>query len=795
MLALVPNVAAAWSDAPLCALREPYEAAMSQPASLLSIQEPIEPIPWTEPITLEDARGAYFEAEMLRDAQRPADALLHLRVVEEAMPSLSDRIALHKGDLLMDLGQAEPACSAYEQARDTPTGSILAAARVGLVHCALARDQRDAELQLQKLFQRYPRVSDRDELRLAQADSRARRGNRWGAAQLYRTIDLQNPGSREAQRARTALARLEQQGLSIRALTAIELVDRADRLVRSGPIDLAQATVDDLLNQKRLSAPLRARLHLLKARMARIAGRWEEAEHEVVSARKLGAPPGDSARYMPPPAPARDLADREAALKRARAQIFKIQRRRPMIRLSTMQLRTVLRIAVQNELRPVATEALEALNRRRSTRPIVRFEAALEALGTADDATVAKTLEKIIHIRRYRLAGRYHYARALERAGRADEAEPHYRAIIEADKTSTRYYAMWSEQRLWSIQSQAHQSCAPPLPMSGPAVKNISERALCIGGAGRLREPLQEQAASLAALDPNTREEVAQLLAPLVATHGNAFPWFQRALDLVHLGDFAAAADEIHEAYLAYRDSRGSPRLRIGLLSIFTGKAPPRRLPGPQTRRARRSLDMESRKTLAVIAERLGDAGTALRFGIWRPNDRPRAYPLEVQRAAAEHGVDPNLLYAVMRVESIYNPRIISHVGAIGLTQIMPRTGRLIADRLGVENFEVTDLLDPTTNLRFSAWYLASLIERFNGRLPLAIASYNGGPHNVRLWLRKRSLNMPLDAFLEHIPFSQTHRYVRRVLTHYAAYRAQQGLPMPRLHMDLPDTGPDEIAF
>jgi soluble lytic murein transglycosylase len=54
---------------------------------------------------------------------------------------------------------------------------------------------------------------------------------------------------------------------------------------------------------------------------------------------------------------------------------------------------------------------------------------------------------------------------------------------------------------------------------------------------------------------------------------------------------------------------------------------------------------------------------------------------------------------------------------------------------------------------------------------------------------------MPLDAFLERIPFSQTHRYVRRVLTHYAAYRAQQNLPMPRLSVELPSVQPDEMAF
>ena len=112
-----------------------------------------------------------------------------------------------------------------------------------------------------------------------------------------------------------------------------------------------------------------------------------------------------------------------------------------------------------------------------------------------------------------------------------------------------------------------------------------------------------------------------------------------------------------------------------------------------------------------------------------------------------------------------------------------------------MEDFEVTSLMEPALNVDFAAWYLASLLERFEGRLPLAIAAYNGGPHNVRVWMRAYSEDMPMDAFLERIPFEQTHRYVRRVLTHYAAYRAQEELPMTLLHTRLPRHAPDPIGF
>jgi soluble lytic murein transglycosylase len=296
--------------------------------------------------------------------------------------------------------------------------------------------------------------------------------------------------------------------------------------------------------------------------------------------------------------------------------------------------------------------------------------------------------------------------------------------------------------------------------------------------------------------DPASRRQRAvALLAPIADRYGEAFPWIRRAQDLAELELWSEAADELSETYLAYRDAKGALRMRSGLLALLTGSAPPRRSAAFPVIRARRGLDAPTRSKLSEAATIVGDPGIALRFADARESERPRAYAELVENAARKFGLDPNLLFAVMRVESIYNRRIISNVGAVGLMQIMPGTGQRIAYELGVENFDPTDLLDPQLNLEFSAWYLASLLKRFDGRLPLAIASYNGGPHNVRLWMHRAPANIPLDAFLERIPFDQTHRYVRRVLSYYAAYRAQQDLPMTRLSVELPEVAPDEIAF
>jgi soluble lytic murein transglycosylase len=285
-------------------------------------------------------------------------------------------------------------------------------------------------------------------------------------------------------------------------------------------------------------------------------------------------------------------------------------------------------------------------------------------------------------------------------------------------------------------------------------------------------------------------------LRGIAAVNELGYPELGRAVDLLRLGEIDAAEGELYEAFLSYRAAIGRPLRRVGLEAVARGGDRPIEPMTLEIRRARLDLTADDRRAVAEVAAALGDYGTAVGIGPdLGPDDRPRAYEREVEQAAAAFGLDPNLLFAVMRVESVYQRRIVSYAGAIGLTQIMPRTGGLIAHQLGYVDFTTADLLDPAINLRFSAWYLASLIRRFDGHLPLAIASYNGGPHNVRQWIEEHSRTIPLDALLEQIPFAQTHRYVRRVLTHYAAYRAQQGLPMQPLSVTLPAPETDSIAF
>jgi len=150
----------------------------------------------------------------------------------------------------------------------------------------------------------------------------------------------------------------------------------------------------------------------------------------------------------------------------------------------------------------------------------------------------------------------------------------------------------------------------------------------------------------------------------------------------------------------------------------------------------------------------------------------PRAYARTVREEAARHGIDPRLLWAVMREESTFRPAIRSPAGAVGLLQIMPATARRLGGAGGTAAADAR-LTDPVMNIRLGAFYLGKLLARYGGNAPRAIAGYNAGEEAVDRWLG----DMPpailgdADAFIEEIPFEETRDYVKKVCKSYGMYR------------------------
>ena len=148
------------------------------------------------------------------------------------------------------------------------------------------------------------------------------------------------------------------------------------------------------------------------------------------------------------------------------------------------------------------------------------------------------------------------------------------------------------------------------------------------------------------------------------------------------------------------------------------------------------------------------------------------AYPLPyadlLSARAQEAGLDPLLLAALVRQESLFEKVAESYAGARGLGQVMPATGEGIAGSLGLVDFVLDDLYRPSVSIRFAAFYLQVQLKRFDNQILIALAAYNGGPGNTLRWLELGGDD--LDLFVEVITASQSRIYLQRVYEQYIVY-------------------------
>jgi soluble lytic murein transglycosylase len=119
------------------------------------------------------------------------------------------------------------------------------------------------------------------------------------------------------------------------------------------------------------------------------------------------------------------------------------------------------------------------------------------------------------------------------------------------------------------------------------------------------------------------------------------------------------------------------------------------------------------------------------------PDRQQRRVAVAIVREAQRNNVDPMLVIALIRCESSFNNYAVSHVGAMGLMQVMPDTGEYLADKAGISLRRSTNLFDSETNIELGTAYLANLIERF-GSVEHALVAYNAGPGLAKKILAKR---------------------------------------------------------
>jgi len=156
----------------------------------------------------------------------------------------------------------------------------------------------------------------------------------------------------------------------------------------------------------------------------------------------------------------------------------------------------------------------------------------------------------------------------------------------------------------------------------------------------------------------------------------------------------------------------------------------------------------------------------------------PIKYEQDIRISAAQLGVDPLLIAAIIRVESNYKPNLKSKKDAIGLMQIMPDTAAWIVQQAGFAHLTEADLVKEDVNIHIGAWYIRSLRQEFASVLDgsskldtiaLIAAAYNAGPGNVSRWIGNGVWDGSY-ANASLIPYGETRHYIQRIVYYYKKY-------------------------
>jgi soluble lytic murein transglycosylase len=340
--------------------------------------------------------------------------------------------------------------------------------------------------------------------------------------------------------------------------------------------------------------------------------------------------------------------------------------------------------------------------------------------------------------------GRLHYfrARALQKLGKIDEAQKGYREVAKANPLS--YYAYLAFSRLGQM-AQSGQLSEGKRKGGRPGVAD-----LCSLEGGKLCSFVQPSKSTKVTLSDDLRE----------ATH------FKRGVELLRLGLTPLAEDEFQALRRSHANEANlwalTYLLHVAQAHRISHDLPRRHIQGWKTHYPKSSDD--PRWSLAF----------------------PQPFKGVVDRFVTKRKLPRALIYAIMREESGFNPRIESWANARGLLQLMEATASNIAEEDKLANFSADMLFEPATNIRLGTGYIAQLSEQLDQHPALVIAGYNGGHANVSRWLKARG-DLPLDLWVEDIPYGQTRKYTKRVLASFWTYSWMYGDDrVPQLSFELP---------
>jgi soluble lytic murein transglycosylase len=429
----------------------------------------------------------------------------------------------------------------------------------------------------------------------------------------------------------------------------------------------------------------------------------------------------------------------------------------------------------ENDLRPARAALLDAAER--LADPALAAEAelyaarALRRLGSLDGYAEMKTLVE-------KRAGTAAAGSALFLLGDAaddrDRAIAYYRRAAEATASPDAREAGYrlGDRLLKADQPAAAAAAWEALVRRFPAGGQSAEAAYRAGvlheRAGRDGKAREMYAAAIAA-DPVSYHAIRagdrMGADPLAAALANAREWPSAPGDGAEAASALRRLDALREAGMddAWKQEmewqvRRLDRRPAALLALAEGLRD---------------------RGHAVDGIRLGRALLERRGGEWDARLLRVVFPFPyralLQAEADRADVDPYLLAGLVRQESSFNPAARSRVGATGLSQIMPATGKWLAPGAGVSNFDPSLLAVPEINLRMGARYLRDQLRRYGGKRDLALAAYNAGPSRADRWRRELGYGGDPDRFRERIPFAETREYVQVVIRNAVVYRRLYG--------------------
>ena len=626
---------------------------------------------------------------------------------------LEDYALLFQAESQLRLGDVVAARALATQAADrTPASGLTPSA---LMRAASVRreagDPAGAVTTLQRVVTRLADGPDAARARYALGEALLASGDQREAARVFQALWLQAPAAL-GDATEGQLKALADAGVTPPPPSAAERAARADRLLASGLIERARLEAEALVAEKPPADALERALRVLMNASRRL-GR-DDAALAAANDGLAAAAPERRASWLLEQARLRQRRDREGAL----ATLDRLVRDYPKSNAAPAAL------LLKAELLEAAARLAEA------EKTYVKLAAdypdedeAANALwrlgwiawfrGNPVEATARWSRVQVARGgQSLREAATYWVGRAWERRGDRDQAGRQFAQLVK-DSPRT-YYGLLA-----------------------------AKRAPAAGRGAAAGEPSGSGKSGMAPFTFPTD--------PREGLQGD--PRFDRAVALreVGLGEFAD--EEMDELT---RRSVGEPRRLYALSAAYVA---------------------DERYHMALRILRRSFQGAARSGGASPREFWETFYPLgwrdALTAAAGRASLDPFLVAAVVREESSFYPRARSRVGARGLMQLMPDTGREVA-RVRQIPFPDAEVLDqPGTNLEIGSIFFGGLFREF-GDARLAAAAYNAGPTRVREWWANRKTD-DLEIWVEQIPYNETRAFVKRVMLSWQEYQRVYG--------------------